>query len=118
MRKTTWVGAALLLSGLAASSALAIGDDTAIGDLAARDKSIAATKIVCEDFLVLSEQRQAAVAWFIEGYSRNGKVEEEEVGEAELDRPVAELVEACKKQPKESVFSVLKKDWKKAEKKM
>lgn len=117
MVKTTWACAALLLTGLA-GTALAIGDDTAIGEQAARDKSIAATKIVCEDFLVLSEQRQAAVAWYIEGYSRNGKVEDEEVGMAEIDRPVADLVEACKKQPKESVFSVLKKDWKKAEKKM
>lgn len=117
MRMTIWAGA-LLVTGLAATSALAIGDDTAIGEQAARDKSIAATKIVCEDFLVLSEQRQAAVAWYIEGFSRNGKVEDEEVGVAEIDRPVADLVEACKKQPKESVFSVLKKDWKKAEKKM
>lgn len=116
MRTMIWGAAALVA--LTASSALAIGDDTAIGEMAARDKSIAATKIVCEDFLVLSEQRQAAVAWYVEGFSRNGKVEDEEVGMAEIDRPVADLVEACKKQPKATVFSVLKKDWKKVEKKM
>jgi acid stress chaperone HdeA len=117
MRTTIWAGA-LLVTGLAASSALAIGDDTMVGEQAERNKSVAATKIVCEDFLVLSEQRQAAVAWYVEGFSRNGKVEDEEVGYAELDRPVADLVEACKKQPKATVFSVLKSDWKKIEKKI
>ncbi len=116
--RTIGACAALLAGAVWVDQARAIGDDIDPGDMAARVTQLKATQTTCEEFLVLGVERQTKLVWFMEGFSRNGKLEDEAVGTEELDRPVAAVVEACKKTPKESVFSVLKRDWKKAEKKM
>ena len=72
MRRTSLLGA-LLVAGLVSS----VPSAEAKKDL---------TKITCEEFLGLSEDVQPrAVAW-LDGYSKAGKLKEEDIGEVDVDR--------------------------------
>ncbi len=64
-------------------------------------------KMTCEEFASLSEEiRPRAVAW-MEGYSK-GKLAEKAVGEIDVDRQTATLVEVCVETPKESFWDKVK----------
>ena len=68
-------------------------------------------KMTCEEFLALGESLQPrAVAW-LDGYSKGGKLKEEDVGEVDIDRETAVLVVSCKEDPKKTL-------WQKIEEKM
>jgi acid stress chaperone HdeA len=61
-------------------------------------------KMTCEEFLALGESLQPrAVAW-IDGYSKDGKLKEEDVGEIDVDRQTEVLVVACKEDPKKTLW--------------
>lgn len=61
-------------------------------------------KMTCEEFLLLGEDLQPrAVAW-LDGYSKGGKLKEEDVGEVDVDRQVAVLVVSCKEDPKKTLW--------------
>ena len=61
-------------------------------------------KMTCEEFLALGEDIQPrAVAW-LDGYSKGGKLKEEDVGEIDVDRETAVLVVSCKEDPKKNLW--------------
>jgi acid stress chaperone HdeA len=61
-------------------------------------------KMTCEEFLALGEDLQPrAVAW-LDGYSKGGKLKEEDVGEVDVDRQVEVLVVSCKEDPKKTLW--------------
>ena len=68
-------------------------------------------KMTCEEFLALGDSLQPrAVAW-LDGYSKGGKLKEEDVGEVDIDRETEVLVVSCKEDPKKTL-------WQKIEEKM
>lgn len=61
-------------------------------------------KMTCEEFLALGEELQPrAVAW-LDGYSKGGKLKEEDLGEVDVDRQVEVLVVSCKEDPKKTLW--------------
>src|SRR5438034_6662603 len=44
-------------------------------------------------------QREPAAVAYLDGYSKAGKLEEENIGEVDVDREVAVIVVACKQEP-------------------
>ncbi len=65
-------------------------------------------KMTCQDFLGLSEDVQPrAVAW-LDGYSKGGKLKEQDIGEIDVDRQTAVLVVACKEDPKENFWDKIR----------
>jgi acid stress chaperone HdeA len=61
-------------------------------------------KMTCEEFLALGEDLQPrAVAW-LDGYSKGGKLKEEDLGEVDVDRQVEVLVVSCKEDPKKTLW--------------
>jgi acid stress chaperone HdeA len=84
------------------STVLGIG--VAASVMPAEAKKTNLTKMTCEEFLGLSEDVQPrAVAW-LDGYSKSGKLKEEDVGEVDVDRQMAVLVVACKEDPKKTLW--------------
>jgi len=71
-------------------------------------KKVKPTKMTCEEFLALSEDVQPrAVAW-LDGYSKAGKLKEEDVGEVDVDRQMAVLVVSCKEDPKKTLWDKIR----------
>ena len=71
---------------------------------AAQAKKHDLTKMTCEEFLDLGENlRPRAVAW-LDGYSKGGKVKEEDVGEVDVDRQIDLLIVSCKEDPKKTLW--------------
>jgi hypothetical protein len=62
------------------------------------------TKMTCEEFLGLSEDIQPRAVAFLDGYSKAGKLTEEDIGEVDVDRQMAVLVVACKEEPKKTLW--------------
>jgi hypothetical protein len=61
-------------------------------------------KMTCEEFLALGDDLQPrAVAW-LDGYSKGGKVKEEDIGEVDIDRQTDVLVISCKQDPKKTLW--------------
>ena len=61
-------------------------------------------KMTCEEFLALGDDLQPrAVAW-LDGYSKGGKLKEEDIGEVDVDRQTEVLVVSCKQDPKKTLW--------------
>lgn len=65
-------------------------------------------KMTCEEFLALGESLQPrAVAW-LDGYSKGGKLKEEDIGEIDVHRETEVLVVSCKEDPKKTLWEKIK----------
>ena len=53
-------------------------------------------------------QREPAAVAYLDGYSKAGKLEEENIGEVDVDREVAVLVVACKQEPKKTLWDKIR----------
>ena len=92
------------ISLLVVSLAIAV----AFGATPAHAKKVNPVKMTCEEFLALSDSVQPrAVAW-LDGYSKGGKLKEEDVGEVDVDRQMAVLVVSCKEDPKKTLWEKIR----------
>jgi acid stress chaperone HdeA len=62
----------------------------------------------CEDFVALSEETQPVAIFWVAGHDKTGKIKNGEIDEEFLSRPIATLIEECKKQPKVSFYEKAK----------
>jgi HdeA/HdeB family len=66
--------------------------------------------ITCEEFLKMAPAAQERVAYWVDGYQEgNGKAAIEVIELDKFGQPVGEIVEDCKKTPKETLWQKLKK---------
>jgi hypothetical protein len=72
--------------------------------LAAAAKNVQPPKMTCEEFLSLDDDAQARTVAWADGYDKGGRIDEEDVGEVDVDREMAVLVVACKEDPKKSFW--------------
>ena len=91
-----FVLAALVLSSLAASVPPADA------------KTVKPTKMTCEEFLALGDSVKPAAVAYLDGYSKAGKLKDEDIGEVDVDREVAVLVVACKEDPKKTLWDKIR----------
>src|SRR3989442_6481620 len=71
-------------------------------------KTVKQTKMTCEEFLALGDSVKPAAVAYLDGYSKAGKLEEENIGEVDVDREVAVLVVACKQEPKKTLWDKIR----------
>jgi len=64
--------------------------------------------ITCEDFVKMSPAAQERVAYWVDGYQHGGKSAIEVIEFDKFGQPVGEIVEDCKKSPKETLWQKLK----------
>ena len=74
----------------------------------ANAKTVKPTKMTCEEFLALGDSVKPAAVAYLDGYSKAGKLKEEDIGEVDVDREVAVLVVACKEEPKKTVWDKIR----------
>src|SRR5438094_9615898 len=71
-------------------------------------KTVKPTKMTCEEFLALGDSVKPAAVAYLDGYSKAGKLKEEDIGEVDVDREVAVLVVACKEEPKKTLWDKIR----------
>jgi acid stress chaperone HdeA len=71
-------------------------------------KKVAPQKLTCAEYTSLSEDEQGEVAYWIDGYNRSKRVAAAAVGEVDLERDTAVIVQVCKDAPKETLWSKMK----------
>src|SRR5439155_18377458 len=71
-------------------------------------KTVKPTKMTCEEFLALGDSVKPAAVAYLDGYSKAGKLKEENIGEVDVDREVAVLVVACKQEPKKTLWDKIR----------
>jgi acid stress chaperone HdeA len=86
-------------------AALGLG---AVSHAANTTKKVNAEKMTCEDFLALGEEVQPHVVYWLDGYSKSGKLEDSEVDIDAFQRPIAMVVTECHKAPKASLLEKIK----------
>src|SRR5207245_14188 len=59
-------------------------------------------KMSCEESLGLSDSVKPQAVAYLDGYTKGGKLKEEDIAEVDVDREVAVLVAACTEEPKKS----------------
>ncbi len=64
--------------------------------------------ITCEDFVKMSPAAQERVAYWVDGYQHGGKSAIEVIEFDKFGQPVGEIVEDCKKNPKETLWQRIK----------
>jgi len=67
-----------------------------------------ATDITCEAFLALGSEVQPRIVYWMEAYAGNGKLEDVEIDMNGFNRPIVAVVEACKQEPKASLWDKIK----------
>jgi hypothetical protein len=76
----------------------------------AESKSKQVDMITCEEFLAMPPQNQERIAYWVDGYQEgNGKKAIEIIQFDKFGQPIGEMVEDCKKTPKETLWQKLKK---------
>ena len=78
------------------------------GVIPADAKKVAPAKMTCEEFLGLSDDVKPQAVAYLDGYSKGGKLKEEDIGEVDVDREVAVLVVACKDEPKKTLWDKIR----------
>ena len=68
-----------------------------------------ASEWTCQEFLDVGDEIQPRVVYWMEGYNKAGKPEFADVGVEDFDRPIAVVVDECKKEPKASLWDKIKK---------
>ena len=71
-------------------------------------KTVKPTKMTCEEFLALGDSVKPAAVAYVDGYSKAGKLKEEDIGEVDVDREVEVLVVACKQDPKKTLWDKIR----------
>jgi hypothetical protein len=69
-------------------------------------KKVKPVKMTCQEFMALGSSEQPEVAYWLDGYGR--KAGDQAMGEVDLDRDMAVLVQECKPTPKASLWSRIK----------
>lgn len=64
--------------------------------------------ITCEDFVKMSPAAQERAAYWVDGYQHGGKSAIEVIEFDKFGQPIGEIVEDCKKTPKETLWEKLK----------
>lgn len=88
-------------------AALAVGVASSVVPAEAKRKADP-TKMTCEEFLAVGESVQPRIVAWLDGYSKGGKLKEEDVGEVDVDRQMAVLVVACKEDPKKNLWDKIR----------
>ena len=66
------------------------------------------TKMTCEEFLALGESVRPRAVAYLDGYSKGGKLKEEDVAEVDVDRQLDVLVVECTQEPKKTLWDKLR----------
>jgi acid stress chaperone HdeA len=93
------------MSKIAIAAVAGLGVLAAAGTAMAQGKKL--TEITCEEFLALGEDVQPRIVYWMAGYTENGKPEDVVVETDKFKEPVDAVIEACKAQPKASVYKVV-----------
>ena len=104
MNKQSVIGAVVcsaLIGNLAMGASVLAADQTA-------KKKVKPETLTCEEFLALGEDVRPRVVYWIDGYSKSGKLTAEGVDEEAFTRPIAVIVDECKKTPKETLWQKIK----------
>jgi len=78
-----------------------------VGSAAYASQKVKPKKITCEDFLALGTEAQPRVVYWLEGFSKSGKLEDEEIDVDPMESPVAVVVTECHKAPKATLWEKL-----------
>jgi acid stress chaperone HdeA len=78
-----------------------------VGSVAYAAKKVKPREMTCEEFLALGSEVQPRVVYWLEGYSKSGKLEDAEVDVDSMQRPVAMVVTECRKEPKATLWQKL-----------
>jgi acid stress chaperone HdeA len=81
---------------------------TIAGVLPADAKTVKPTKMTCEEFVALGDSVKPATVAYLDGYSKAGKLKEEDIGEVDVDRELAVLIVACKEDPKKTLWDKIR----------
>jgi acid stress chaperone HdeA len=103
MNKRSVIGAVVcsaLMGNLAWGAAALAADQTT--------KKIKPETLTCEEFLALGEDERPRVVYWIDGYTNSGKLAAEGIGVETFKRPIAVIVDECKKTPKETLWQKIK----------
>jgi len=67
-------------------------------------------QMTCKEFLgVEDREKPLAIAW-LDGYSKGGRLREEDVGEIDVDRQMTALIVACEQTPKQTLWDRIRAD--------
>lgn len=105
MMKTISYGKTIALSMALAVAAIGFGS---VAHAAKPDKKLKAKDMTCEDFLALGREVQPRVVYWIDGYTKSGRLEGEDIDVESFERPVAVVVTECKQTPKASLMDKIK----------
>jgi acid stress chaperone HdeA len=75
-------------------------------------KKVKPAKMTCQEYVDLSETERPELVYWAQGYEKGpkgAKVQEDAVGEVDLDRDVAVILKECKQAPKVSLWAKIKK---------
>ena len=86
---------------------LALGASVLAADQAAK-KKVKPETLTCEEFLAFGEDVRPRAVYRIDDYSKSGKLTTEGVGEEAFTRPIAVIIDECKKTPKETLWQKIK----------
>lgn len=90
----------------------------ALLSLDAKAKDVNARKITCEEFVGLEETVKPKVVFFIEGATKTGKREDAVLSIDEVSKPVAFVVDECRKTPQVTVWRKVEDYFKSVSKKL
>lgn len=68
-----------------------------------------ASEWTCQDFIDVGDEIQPRVVYWMEGFKKAGKPEFADVGVEDFDRPIAVVVDECKREPKATLWEKIKK---------
>lgn len=103
MKKSAW-----LLRSLAVPLAVALVT-IGLGTVAHAAKKVKAREMTCQEFLELGTEVQPRVVYWLEGYSKSGKLEDAEIDVESFERPVGMIVTDCRAAPKATLWEKVKK---------
>ena len=98
---------ALLVTALAAVT-VSCSTASHSGQTAAKTVTVDPVKMTCAEFVALGDTlRPRAVAW-LNGYDTAGRLQDQDVGEVDVDRQMAVLVVSCQQDPKQTLWEKLR----------
>lgn len=101
MKKSTALTRTFAVLAAVALAALGIGSAAHATTTA---KKVKPKQITCEEFLALGTEAQPRVVYWLEGFSKSGRLEDTEIDVDALERPIAMVVTECHKTPKATLL--------------
>jgi HdeA/HdeB family len=98
MRNDTLVALALIAL---AATACAMG---------AAKSTASSPQMTCQEFLGVGEREKPLAVTWLDGYSKGGRLREEDVGEIDVDRQMTALIVACEQVPKQTLWDRIRAD--------